>query len=271
MKKFNYVKIFIILLFTLLVIATNHVYGATKILKIKIIGNDNERYQVGLCLKVETDEYIKDVEEINDITTYSDLDGYKYVSLYTNFKTTSSLEYVMNDYDTFKIVILNEDNLLLVTNEVKLYAYNSYYEINLKDKIYNVNNNKLDIISNYNYQVDILQIIIRIMLIGFITLSIMAIYKVNNKEVVFPTILINGVIYITINIITTIISYNYSDDVGSNMFIIMGLVSIIILLLFNFFYIKKRLTIIKSNQISYLIICAVVPLLVNFIILLMLG
>ena len=102
---------------------------------IMIKGKENQKYKAGLAIKYEEGYEKEEIETKNAITNYKDEQGFEFIGMYSEFTTIDTLfyEYVFEKNFNFKVLILTESNILLVTKELTCKEFNTNCIINIEN------------------------------------------------------------------------------------------------------------------------------------------
>lgn len=250
---------------------------------IMIKGRENQKYKAGFAIKNNESEEKQKVEISNKITNYKDEEGYEFVGLYSEFTSVDTLtyEYIYEKNLTFKILILTESDVLLVSKELTCKEFHTIYLININElSLANTNKDIANIIPDEyiemenNFQARILKLIFRLVII-FILIFLITLFFGYNKFTFWPILeILYGLLFLIINIITTINIKNIGLDKASDILIGISLGVLVIETLIYIFMFKKDMfkqEISKVRMIVYLVINSILPLLINLFLLGVLG
>lgn len=251
--------------------------------KIMIKGRENQKYKAGFAIKNNESEEKQKVEISNKITNYKDEEGYEFIGLYSEFTSVDTLtyEYIYEKNLTFKILILTESDVLLVSKELTCKEFHTIYLININElSLANTNKDIANIIPDEyiemenNFQARILKLIFRLVII-FILIFLITLFFGYNKFTFWPILeILYGLLFLIINIITTINIKNIGLDKASDILIGISLGVLVIETLIYIFMFKKDMfkqEISKVRMIVYLVINSTLPLLINLFLLGVLG
>lgn len=250
---------------------------------IMIKGRENQKYKAGFAIKNNESEEKQKVEISNKITNYKDEEGYEFIGLYSEFTSVDTLtyEYIYEKNLTFKILILTESDVLLVSKELTCKEFHTIYLININElSLANTNKDIANIIPDEyiemenNFQARILKLIFRLVII-FILIFLITLFFGYNKFTFWPILeILYGLLFLIINIITTINIKNIGLDKASDILIGISLGVLVIETLIYIFMFKKDMfkqEISKVRIIVYLVINSILPLLINLFLLGVLG
>ena len=250
---------------------------------IMIKGRENQKYKAGFAIKNNESEEKQKVEISNKITNYKDEEGYEFVGLYSEFTSVDTLtyEYIYEKNLTFKILILTESDVLLVSKELTCKEFHTIYLININElSLANTNKDIANIIPDEyiemenNFQARILKLIFRLVII-FILIFLITLFFGYNKFTFWPILeILYGLLFLIINTITTINIKNIGLDKASDILIGISLGVLVIETLIYIFMFKKDMfkqEISKVRMIVYLVINSTLPLLINLFLLGVLG
>lgn len=146
-------------------------------------------------------------EGYHPIKSYSDEDGYRYITRYYECSGETEISFTYYCPDIYKIVIYRDNVLYKVTEPLERYAYATYYEIDFSTGTINTPED-IVIKKNYDYGSEILGFIVRVVLtltieIGFFFLT--HLFTKHNLKVVLITNIVTQVI---LNVILNISMYH---------------------------------------------------------------
>lgn len=250
---------------------------------IMIKGKENQKYKAGLAIKYEEGYEKEEIETKNAITNYKDEQGFEFIGMYSEFTTIDTLfyEYVFEKNFNFKVLILTESNILLVTKELTCKEFNTNCIINIENmSLADTNKEKANIIPDEfieienNFQARILKLIFRLVIIFVLIYLITMFFGYHKFNYWYVLEIIYGLIFLVINIITTINIKKIGLDKASDILIGISLgVLAIETVLYIFMFKKKMFTQepSKTRMIVYLIINSILPLIINILLLGVLG
>ena len=270
----------LIIPFSLININATTEYASCSIM---IKGRENQKYKAGFAIKHNESEEKQKVEVTNKITNYKDDEGYEFIGLYSEFTSvdTLSYEYIYEKNLTFKILILTESDVLLVSKELTCKEFHTIYLININEfSLANTNKDIANIIPDEyiemenNFQARILKLIFRLVII-FILIFLITLFFGYNKFTFWPILeILYGLLFLIINIITTINIKNIGLDQASDILIGISLGVLVIEALIYIFMFKKDMfkqEVSKVRMIVYLVINSILPLIINLLLLGVLG
>lgn len=248
-----------------------------------IKGKENQKYKAGLAIKIKEETEKEQVEIENAITNYKDEEGYEFIGMYSEFTTIDTLfyEYIFEKNLNFKVLILTESNILLVTKELTCKEFNTTCIINLENmSLADTNKDIANIISDdfieieNNFQARILKLIFRLAIVFIIIYLITMFFGYHKFKYWYILEIAYGLIFLVTNIITTINIKNLGLDTASDILIGISLGIIVIETVLYIFMIKKEMfkeEPSKVRKIVYLIINSILPLIINVLLLGVLG
>ena len=108
-------------------------------------------------------EYGYDHPEYNPIMEYEDDEGYKWITNYYICRGESTISFTYFCPSEFKIVIYQNNELLIATEMLEMYAFSTYYEIDFSTGTITTPED-IKVTKTYDYTSEILNLILRIVL-----------------------------------------------------------------------------------------------------------
>jgi hypothetical protein len=143
----------------------------------------------------------QDLIDYNPIMEYKDDEGLKWISNYYKCNGKSEIRFTYYCPEKYKIVIYQNDEFLIATEVLEMYAYSTYYEID-----FSIPEN-IKITKTYDYFSEILNLIVRIAITLAIELGLFyafRLYTERNFKVVF---IVNLITQIFLNVVINISLY----------------------------------------------------------------
>ena len=106
-------------------------------------------------------EYETDYVKYNPIMEYKDEEGFKWITNYYLCSGESKISFTNRCPEVYKIVIYQNDQFLIATKALEMYAYATYYEIDFSTGLVTSSEN-IKVTNTYNYFSEILNLLIRI-------------------------------------------------------------------------------------------------------------
>ncbi len=201
-------------------------------------------------------EYEIDYVKYNPIMEYKDDEGFKWITEYYKCNGESEIRFTYYCPEVYKIVIYKNDQFLIATEALEMYAYATYYEIDFSTGTVTTPED-ITITKTYNYFSEILNLIIRIILTLAIELGLFFLFRLYTKRNFNVVLITNLVTQIFLNVIINISLYN--SGILNAIFLLFALEFIILIIEFAVYQIflkeKKRWTIILypllANALSF--------------------
>lgn len=147
-------------------------------------------------------EYQIEYIDYNPIMEYKDEEGYKWITLYTKCNGNSEISFTYYCPSSYKIIIYQNDELLVATEVLNMYAYATYYEIDFSDL------DNIKIKKTYDYSSEIINFLIRVILTLIIELGLFFLMFLYTKRNLKAVVIVNLITQILLNIILNVANYN---------------------------------------------------------------
>jgi hypothetical protein len=190
-------------------------------------------------------EYEMDYLQYNPIMEYKDDEGFKWI---THYYECSGEDYISFTYycpNEYKIVIYQNDQFLIATEALEMYAYSTYYEIDFSTGTVTTPQD-IKVTKTYDYFSEVLNLIVRIALTLAIELGLFYLFRLYTKRNFMVVLIVNLITQIFLNVAVNISLYNSGSL--SALFLLFGLEFVILIIEFIAYQIllkdKKRWTII---------------------------
>lgn len=278
-KKIIFVICCILSLITISSISASSYAG----LKVLISGKEQQTYKVGLALKYDETKTKEEIAADNRVTKYKDNEGYEFYTSYSEFTTIDTIffDYIYEEDLKFKVIILTESDILLVTEELTCKEFNSTFFIHLENiNLSNYSKTEANILNDSfieienNYQARILKLIFRLIIV-FVSIYLLSMVFGYHKLSFWYILEISyGLIFLVLNIITTINIRKLGIDTASDILIGISFGVLVIEALLYLFMFKKnkfKEEPSKVRMIIYLVIISVISLVINVFLLGVLG
>lgn len=149
---------------------------------------------------IENNEGYYFLQEYNPIMEYYDNEGFKWITHYSICNGEDEVSFTYYRPEIFKLVIYKNDELYKVTDAIDCYAFNSYYKMDFS-------NEKIKIYNTYQYHIEILKLLFRIVLTLAIEVGLFLLFKLYTKRNLLVFIFVNIITQIGMNICLNITSY----------------------------------------------------------------
>ena len=201
-------------------------------------------------------EYKIENVKYNPIMEYKDDEGFKWITEYYECNGESEIRFTYYCPEVYKIVIYKNDQFLIATEVLEMYAYATYYEIDFSTGTVTTPKD-ITIKKTYDYFSEILNLIVRIVLTLAIELGLLFIYRLYTKRNFNVVLITNLVTQIFLNVAINISLYN--SGILNAIFLLFVLEFIILIVEFVVYQIflkeKERWTIILypllANALSF--------------------
>ena len=201
-------------------------------------------------------EYEIDYVKYNPIMEYKDEEGFKWITNYYKCSGESKISFTYYCPDEYKIVIYQNDEFLIATEALEMYAYSTYYEIDFSTGTVSTPQD-IKVTKTYDYFSEILNLIVRIILTLVIELGLFFLFRLYSKRNFKVVLITNLVTQIFLNVAINISLYNsgYMDA----LFLLFALEFVVLIIEFIAYQIllkeKKRWVIILypiiANALSF--------------------
>ena len=201
-------------------------------------------------------EYEMDYVKYNPIMEYKDEEGFKWITDYYKCNGESEIRFTYYCPEVYKIVIYQNDQFLIATEALEMYAYATYYEIDFSTGTVTTPED-ITITKTYDYFSEILNLIVRIVLTLAIELGLFFLFRLYTKRNFNVVLITNLVTQIFLNVAINISLYNsgYMDA----LFLLFALEFVVLIIEFITYQIllkeKKRCIIILypiiANALSF--------------------
>lgn len=141
--------------------------------------------------------------EYNSIMKYSDEDGFKWMTTYFKCSGTQEISFTYYCPSEYKIVIYQNDEFLIATDVLEMYAFTTYYEIDFSKGI-SASQNDIQVINTYDYFKEILNLVIRVVLTLLIEIGLFFLFKLYTKRNLRIVLIVNLVTQIFLNVMVNI-------------------------------------------------------------------
>lgn len=201
-------------------------------------------------------EYEIDYVEYNPIMEYKDDEGFKWITNYYECSGESEIKFTYYCPEVYKIVIYQNDQFLIATEALEMYAYSTYYEIDFSTGTVTTPQD-ITITKTYDYFSEVLNLIVRIILTLAIELGLFFLFRLYTKRNFNVVLITNLVTQIFLNIMVNVELFNSGSL--SALFLLFSLEFIILIVEFIVYQIflkeKKRWKIILypilANALSF--------------------
>lgn len=170
--------------------------------------------------------------EYNSIMKYSDEDGFKWITTYFKCSGTQEISFTYYCPSEYKIVIYQNDEFLIATDILEMYAFTTYYEVDFLEGI-SVSQENIKVINTYNYFNEILNLVIRVVLTLVIEIGLLFLFKLYTKRNLSIVIIVNLATQIFLNVVVNIELF-YSGFLSA--LILLFVLEIFILIIENVLY-----------------------------------
>lgn len=130
---------------------------------------------------------------------YGDEDGFKWVTTYFKCNGTQEISFTYYCPNEYKIVIYQNDEFLIATDILEMYAFTTYYEIDFSNGI-SVSQENIKVINSYNYFNEILNLVIRVVLTLVIEIGLFFLFKLYTKRNLSIVIIVKLATQIFLNV-----------------------------------------------------------------------
>ena len=152
-------------------------------------------------------EYEMDYVKYNPIMEYKDEEGFKWITDYYKCNGESEIRFTYYCPEVYKIVIYQNDQFLIATEALEMYAYATYYEIDFSTGTV-TSPEDIKVTKTYDYFSEIFNLIVRIVLTLAIELGLFFIYRLYTKRNFNVVLITNLVTQIFLNVAINISLYN---------------------------------------------------------------
>lgn len=141
--------------------------------------------------------------EYNPIMEYEDEDGYKWITNYYKCVGESEIKFTYYCPSEYKIVIYQDDKLLIASEPLKMYAYSTYYEIDFSSG--NISSPQdIKVTKNYDYFSEIFNLILRIVLTLIIEIGVFYLFRLYTKHNLKVVIIVNTLTQVLLNVMVNV-------------------------------------------------------------------
>ena len=158
-------------------------------------------------------EYGYDHPEYNPIMEYEDDEGYKWITNYYICKGESTISFTYFCPSEFKIVIYQNNELLIATEMLEMYAFSTYYEIDFSTGTITTPED-IKVTKTYDYSSEILNLILRIVLTLAIEIGVFYLFRLYTKHNLRVVIIVNLITQIFLNFAVNI-KFFYSGIISA--------------------------------------------------------
>lgn len=148
-----------------------------------------------------------DYIEYNPIMEYEDEEGFKWITRYYECNGETEISFTYYCPEEYKIVIYQNDEFLIATEAIEMYAFSTYYEIDFSTGSA-INVHDITIIRTYNYSSEIINLIVRIILTLVIEIGLFFLMRLYTKRNFNVVLLTNLLTQIFLNIMVNIRLFN---------------------------------------------------------------
>lgn len=141
--------------------------------------------------------------EYNSIMKYSDEDGFKWITTYFKCNGTQEISFTYYCPSEYKIVIYQNDEFLIATDVLEMYAFTTYYEIDFSKGI-SASQNDIQVVNTYDYFKEILNLVIRVVLTLLIEIGLFFLFKLYTKRNLRIVLIVNLATQIFLNVMVNI-------------------------------------------------------------------
>jgi hypothetical protein len=149
----------------------------------------------------------EDLAALAKFEGYTDADGYYFLYYFEKCQNNSAFTWGYFPPDEFKILIYfpDYDTFAVSESSYKRYAFNSYYQVDMREN--NLIIEAADVIRNYDYSKETLNLVFRIILTIIIEIGIALLFKYKTKNYLKIIVLTNIITQIALNVLLNIINY----------------------------------------------------------------
>ena len=152
-------------------------------------------------------EYEMDYVKYNPIMEYKDEEGFKWITDYYKCNGESEIRFTYYCPEVYKIVIYQNDQFLIATEALEMYAYATYYEIDFSTGTV-TSPEDIKVTKTYDYFSEIFNLIVRIVLTLAIELGLFFLFRLYTKRNFNVVLITNLVTQIFLNVAINISLYN---------------------------------------------------------------
>ncbi len=145
--------------------------------------------------------------QYNPIMEYKDDEGFKWITCYYKCNGESEIKFTYYCPEEYKIVIYQNDQFLIATEALEMYAYSTYYEIDFSTGTVTSPEN-IKVIKTYDYFSEILNLFLRIVLTLAIELGLFFLFRLYTKRNFMVVLIVNLITQIFLNVAANISLYN---------------------------------------------------------------
>ena len=138
---------------------------------------------------------------------YKDDEGFKWITDYYKCNGESKISFTYYCPDVYKIVIYQNDQFLIATEALEMYAYSTYYEIDFSTGTVSTPED-IKVTKTYDYFSEILNLIVRIVLTLVIELGLFFLFRLYTKRNFKVVLITNLLTQIFLNVVINISLYN---------------------------------------------------------------
>lgn len=240
-KQLLYVMLLLILIVSPMSVSAD--IGPKPSVKVEFVGLEEEEYYVTLLSEYESTgpwsvndsyyDYMGDEVVFQKFAEYEDVDGYYFISYMEECSEDDIFEWNYYPPQKFKILIyLPQYDRFIIDDQIcERYAFDSYFTVDVSDgnstvsidktekeegissEEYTINEEslqklELEIEETYDFSMEILSLIVRIVLTITVELLIALFFYRRDTKAITVIVLANAVTQIVLNILLNVINYN---------------------------------------------------------------
>lgn len=256
MRKIGLILVCVLAILALFPMAAQADIGPKPSVVIDFKGLAGEDYYATLLSKVESTgpysvlksnqgaahygESDKDYDVFRKFAEYEDADGFYFIQFFQDCSDTQQFSWTYYPPQEFKILLYfpKTDNFVVSGEAYERYAFDSYFTADVSaGAISGVENIKIE--KSYNYGMEILSLVARILLTIAIELVIAILFGFREKRQIRFIALVNVVTQIALNLALNIINYNYGQLAFVFFFILLEIFVFIVEAVIYSSYLKK--------------------------------
>lgn len=154
-------------------------------------------------------EYEIDYVKYNPIMEYKDDEGFKWITVYYKCSGESKISFTYYCPEVYKIVIYQNDQFLIATESLEMFAYATYYEIDFSTGSV-TSPEDIKVTKTYDYFSEIFNLIVRIVLTLAIELGLFFLFRLYTKRNFIVVLITNLITQTFLNVVINISLYNSS-------------------------------------------------------------
>jgi len=151
-------------------------------------------------------EYKDYPEEYNPIMEYKDDEGFKWITRYYMCNGEEEISFTYYCPSVYKIVIYQNNEFLIATDALEMYAYSTYYEIDFSSGTI-VSKDNIKVTNTYDYFKEISNLVIRVILTLAIEIGIFYLFRLYTKRNFYVVLIVNLLTQIFLNVTVNVTLY----------------------------------------------------------------